>query len=130
MSGHNTKDKVLCVDDDHDQRMLISFLLERHGMDVRTANSGQQGIDIAREWMPDLILMDLMMPDMNGFQATETLRADPRTRDIPVLALTAYGEEQMRDKAKEVGINGFVLKTILPADLIETIREHLPSLRE
>jgi CheY-like chemotaxis protein len=70
--------------------------------------------------------MDLMMPGMNGFQAAEILRADPRTQHIPILALTAYGEEKMRDKAKQVGMNDFVLKTILPADLLETIHQHLP----
>jgi chemosensory pili system protein ChpA (sensor histidine kinase/response regulator) len=128
MSDHPSRARVLCVDDDRDQRLLLSFLLERHGMDVRTARDGQEGVMIALEWSPDLILMDLMMPDMNGFQATETLRADPRTEHIPILALTAYGEENMQDKARAVGINSFVLKTTLPANLLETLREYLPSL--
>jgi CheY-like chemotaxis protein len=126
MSNDVTRAKILCIDDDHDQRMLISFLLERNGFDVQAAHSGQQGVETAQTWIPDLILMDLMMPGMNGFQAAEILRADPRTRHIPIVALTAYGEEKMRDRARQVGINDFVLKTILPADLLETIRQHLP----
>jgi len=128
MSNTDTRAKVLCVDDAHDQRMLLSFLLQRHGLEVRTADNGEEGVTIALEWIPDLILMDLMMPGMDGFRATEILRADPRTAHVPILALTAYGEEKMRTRAKAMGMNGFVLKTVLPADLLDTLREYLPSL--
>jgi CheY-like chemotaxis protein len=129
MSTTDSRAKILCVDDDHGQRLLLSFLLERQGLEVRTAGDGEEGVAIALEWVPDLILMDLMMPGMDGFQAAATLRADPRTAHIPILALTAYGEEKMQARAKAVGINGFVLKTILPADLLDTLREYLPSLK-
>lgn len=128
MSDSDARSKVLCVDDDHDQRLLLSFLLERQGLEVRTARDGEEGVAIAREWLPDLILMDLMMPGIDGFEATRLLRADQRTLHIPILALTAYGEEKMQARAKEVGMNGFVLKTILPADLSQVLREYLPSL--
>jgi CheY-like chemotaxis protein len=107
--------------------MLISFLLKRQGLEVRTASDGEEGVALAKEWMPDLILMDLMMPGTDGFEATKALRADPKTAHIPILALTAYGEENMQAKAKQVGMDGFVLKTILPADLKDIVREHLPS---
>jgi CheY-like chemotaxis protein len=127
MPDTDTRSKVLCVDDDHDQRLLLSFLLERQGLDVRTASDGQEGVAIAQEWLPDLILMDLMMQGVDGFEATKILRADPHTADIPILALTGYGEEKMQAKAKEAGMDGFVLKTILPADLSDVLREHLPS---
>jgi len=128
MSNTDTRLKVLCVDDDHDQRLLLSFLLERQGLDVRAACDGEEGITVALEWLPDLILMDLMMPGMDGFEAAKRLRADKRTAQIPILALTAYGEEKIQAKAKAVGMDGFVLKTILPADLSDVLREHLPSL--
>jgi CheY-like chemotaxis protein len=128
MSNTDTRPKVLCVDDDHDQRLLLSFLLERQGLDVRIACDGDEGIAIALEWLPDLILMDLMMPGVDGFEATKKLRADKRTAKIPILALTAYGEEKMQARAKAVGMDGFVLKTILPADLSDVLREHLPTL--
>ena len=128
MSRTDIRPKVLCVDDDHDQRLLLSFLLERQGLDVRTAHDGEVGVAIAQEWMPDLVLMDLMMPGMDGFEATKKLRADPRTSKIPILALTAYGEEKMQARAEAVGMDGFVLKTILPADLSDVLREYLPSL--
>jgi CheY-like chemotaxis protein len=127
MSSTDTRFKVLCVDDDHDQRLLLSFLLERRGLDVRTANDGTEGVAIAQEWLPDLILMDLMMPGVDGFQAAKQLRADPRTSQIPILALTAYGEEKMQAKAKAAGMDGFVLKSILPADLSDVLSEYLPS---
>ena len=127
MSSTATSSKVLCVDDDHDQRLLLSFLLERRGLDVRTAYDGAQGVAIAQEWLPDLILMDLMMPGVGGFEAAKMLRADPRTSHIPILALTAYGEEKMQAKAKAAGMDDFVLKTILPADLSDVLSEYLPS---
>jgi CheY-like chemotaxis protein len=127
MTSTDARSKVLCVDDDHDQRLLLSFLLERQGLDVRTAGDGREGVAIAQAWLPDLILMDLMMPGVDGFEAAKKLRADPRTAHIPILALTAYGEEKMQTQAKEVGMDGFVLKTILPADLSDVLREHLPS---
>lgn len=128
MSDSDTRSKVLCVDDDHDQRLLLSFLLERQGLNVRTAHDGKEGVAIAQEWVPDLILMDLMMPGIDGFEATRLLRADQRTAHIPILALTAYGEEKMQARARAVGMNGFVLKTILPADLSGVLREHLAPL--
>jgi len=127
MSSTDTGSKVLCVDDDHDQRLLLSFLLERQGLDVRTAYDGAQGVAIAQEWLPDLILMDLMMPGVGGFEATKMLRADPRTSHIPILALTAYGDKKMQAKAKAAGMDGFVMKTILPADLSDVLSEYLPS---
>lgn len=127
MSSTDTGSKVLCVDDDQDQRLLLSFLLERQGLDVRTAYNGAEGVAIAQEWLPDLILMDLMMPGVGGFEAVKMLRADPRTSHIPILALTAYGEEKMQAKAKAAGMDGFVLKTILPADLSDVLSEYLPS---
>ena len=126
MSDSKSRAKVLCVDDDHGQRLLLSFLLERQGLEVKTANDGKEGVAIAQTWLPDLILMDLMMPGMDGFEATEILRADDRTAHIPILALTAFGEENMQSKARAAGMNGFVLKTILPADLQDVLAEHLP----
>jgi len=128
MSDTTIRPKVLCVDDDHGQRLLLTFFLERQGLDVRSAADGEEGVAIAREWMPDLILMDLMMPGMDGFQATEILRADPHTAHIPILALTAYGEEKIQARAKAIGMDDFVLKTILPADLSDVVRKHLPSM--
>jgi CheY-like chemotaxis protein len=127
MPNTTRRAKILCVDDDYGQRMLLSFLLERQGLEVRMAGSGEEGVALAREWVPDLILMDLMMPGTDGFRATQILRADPATAHIPILALTAYGEEKMQARAKQVGMNDFILKTILPADLTDMLKKHLPE---
>ena len=127
MTVQDTRAKVLCVEDDYDQRRLLSFLLQRDGFDVRTACDGREAVSIALEWSPDLILMDLMMPNMDGFEATQALRACDGTRATPILALTAYGDEPIRHKAQAVGMNGFMLKTILPAGLIETLKQYLPA---
>ena len=127
MAIQDTRAKVLCIEDDYDQRRLLSFLLQRDGLDVRTAADGREGVSIALEWSPDLILMDLMMPVMDGFEATQALRACDGTRATPILALTAYGEEPIRQRAQAVGMNGFMLKTILPAGLTEALKQYLPS---
>ncbi len=125
----DTRPKVLCVEDDYDQRRLLFFLLQRDGLNVRTAADGREGVSIALEWSPDLILMDLMMPVMDGFEATQALRSYDGTRTTPILALTAFGEEPIRQRARAVGMDGFMLKTILPAGLLETLSQYLPSVR-
>ena len=128
MAAQDNRAKVLCVEDDYDQRRLLSFLLQRDGLNVRTAADGREGVSIALEWSPDLILMDLMMPVMDGFEATRALRANDETRATPILALTAFGEEPIRQRAQAVGMDGFMMKTILPAGLLDTLSQYLPSI--
>ena len=119
------KVKILCVDDDPFIRKLLSHLLERQGFAIRTASNGQEGVDIARMWLPSLILMDLMMPVMDGFQASTALRSDPKTQHIPIIALTAMQGADVQECVKEIGINSLLTKPCPSEELFVTIPTHL-----
>jgi len=113
--------RVLLVEDNPDNFELVRFLLEQAGYKVLEARNGRQGLDIARKELPDLILMDLSLPEVDGWTAAAELKADPATADIPLLALTAHTLPGDRQHALEVGFNGFVSKPINIAKFPETI---------
>lgn len=125
MSNHITKNKILYVDDDPILRQTVPFVLEQEDLLVRTASNGQEGVEIALEWLPDLILMDLMMPIMDGFQATEVLRADPRTQQIPILAFTGVADASGQAMTQAAGMNGFISKSTSLVDLVKTLGAYL-----
>ena len=118
---------MLLADDDPRNCQALAKALSTKGINVLTAENGKIALELlSSEPLIDVILMDLMMPGVGGFEAAKMLRADPRTSHIPILALTAYGEEKMQARAKAAGMDGFVLKTILPADLSDVLSEYLP----
>lgn len=125
MTEGNTLPKILYVEDNEMQQQVVIMILKREGFEVRTAFNGQEGVDIAVEWLPDLILMDLMMPIMDGFQATEVLKKNPLTQDIPIVALTARHEADIPDRAKAVGMVDVVRKTHPPPVLVQAIQTQL-----
>lgn len=122
--------KILCVDDDSVIRGVMSMILERQGFHVRTAHSGPAGVKTALDWLPDLILMDLMMPIMDGFEAAALLRANPRTAHIPVVAFTTMNETNMQAQIQAAGMNGMVPKLSPPRTLVSILRTYLPPLAE
>ena len=113
---------VLLAEDFEDARELYRDYLQFSGFDVETANNGREAITRAVELQPDLILMDASMPVLDGWQATRELKANPATRQIPVLALTAHAFDDARQQAKAVGCDGFVTKPCLPDDLVARVR--------
>ena len=106
------KPRVLIVEDNVDNFELVRFLLERAGYEVLSAANGLEGLDAARREHPDLILMDLSMPEMDGWNATTHLKADEETRTIPVLALTAHTLPGDRKRAIDAGCDGYISKPI------------------
>jgi two-component system cell cycle response regulator DivK len=116
---------VLLAEDFEDARELYRDYLQFSGFDVETANNGRDAITRAVELQPDLILMDASMPVLDGWQATRELKANPATRQIPVLALTAHAFDDARQQAKAVGCDGFVTKPCLPDDLVARVRTTL-----
>ncbi|MFZ5857020.1 MAG: response regulator [Chloroflexota bacterium] len=106
------KPRVLIVEDNVDNFELVRFLLERAGYEVLSAANGLEGLDVARREHPDLILMDLSMPEMDGWNATTHLKADEETRNIPVLALTAHTLPGDRKRAIDAGCDGYISKPI------------------
>jgi CheY-like chemotaxis protein len=103
---------ILIVEDNELNREMLSRRLERKGYEVMLAVNGEQGIDIARSGTPDLILMDMSLPLVDGWEATRRLKADEALRHIPVIALTAHAMANDRDKALEVGCDDYDTKPI------------------
>ena len=106
--------KILLVEDNEMNRDMLSRRLERRGFEVVIAVDGGEGVAMARSEAPDLILMDMSLPVMNGWEATRIIRADPATAAIPVIALTAHSMPGDREKAMEAGCNDYDTK---PVDL-------------
>jgi len=118
---------VLVVDDVAHGREIFAEYLEFRGFRVATAADGQEAIDQAFELHPDVILMDLSLPRIDGWEATRRLKADDRTRDIPIIALTAHALAAAHDKAMEVGCDAVVTKPCLPKDLEQEVRRQLDA---
>jgi len=124
--------RVLVVEDNVDNLALVRFLLERAGYFVMSAANGLEGIESARRDQPDLILMDLSLPELDGWMATTQLKADEQTRRIPVLALTAHTLPGDRKRAIDAGCDGYISKPInvasfdkLVANLLRQARSNL-----
>lgn len=120
-----TKRTILYIEDDRESLKLIHRILERSGYDVLLASSGLEGIDLARQHVPDIILTDLNLPDMSGYEITTTLRRDPRFTRLPIVALTAESYEGSYDKAIAAGITGYLLKPVKFTELMERLEYYL-----
>ena len=115
---------ILIVEDNEMNRDMLTRRLERKGYAVSSAVDGPEGIAMATELLPDVILMDVALGAMDGWEATTILQADPRTRHIPVIALTAHALETDRKKSIEVGCVDFETKPVSLNILIEKIEKH------
>ena len=113
---------VLLVDDYRDAREMYSEFLQYSGFDVVEAANGMEALERASNAHPDVILMDLSLPVMDGWEATRRLKADPRTAGIPVVALTGHALAGISEGAKKAGCDAFVTKPCLPEDLVREIR--------
>ena len=114
--------KILLVEDNEMNRDMLSRRLEKRGYDVAIALDGAQGVSMAKTEAPDLILMDMSLPVMDGWEATRQLKANPETRSIPVIALTAHAMAGDRDRALEAGCDEYDTKPIQLPSLLEKIQ--------
>ncbi|MBK9470462.1 MAG: response regulator [Gammaproteobacteria bacterium] len=117
--------RILVVDDSPTENFKISGVLKRHGHEVLAAESGEQALQVARDSQPDLILMDIVMPGLNGFQATRQLTRDPATSAIPVVMLTAKSQEADRIWGERQGARGYLVKPVDDSVLVATISQVL-----
>lgn len=113
--------RILVVEDNEINRALIRDILNLRDFEIIEAEDGQEGIDLARRHKPDLILMDIQLPVMDGISATRILKGGPETRDIPMIALTSYAYEKDRRSFLEAGGDGFISKPIDVDELLRTI---------
>ncbi|MCI0691834.1 PAS domain S-box protein [candidate division KSB1 bacterium] len=117
--------KILVVDDKPENRAVIVNLLAPLGFDLREAADGREGVSKATAWQPDLILMDLVMPEMDGFEATRRIRQTPTLQNVIVIALSASVFEHNRQQSLEAGCNDFIPKPLRAENLLEQLRMHL-----
>jgi CheY-like chemotaxis protein len=125
MSGAKARARVLVVDDNPSNTKLLAFVLKRGGYDVDTADSAEHGAGVLQECRPDLILMDLQMPGVSGLEWTRQLKADPATREIPIVAVTAYAMKGDDERARAAGCDGYLTKPIDTRTLLDDIARHL-----
>jgi CheY-like chemotaxis protein len=116
---------VLIVDDYEDNREMYSQYLQYAGLRVAEAANGKEALSKTAELMPDVVVMDLSLPGVDGWQATRLIKEDPKTRDILVLALTGHALEGASQGARDAGCDGFLTKPCLPEDLCREIQRML-----
>ena len=116
---------ILVVEDNERNLKLLRDVLEYAGYDVRVARTGEDGVTLAVKEPPDLVLMDLQLPGIDGMEALRQLRASPRTADIPVVAVTAQAMKQDRERVLEAGFDGYVEKPISVRAFPEQVRGFL-----
>lgn len=117
---------ILLIEDNEQNRYLATFLLEQHGYRVVSAPDGQQGIEAAKSIAPDLVLLDIQLPSMDGHAVARALRQIPALQPVPVVAVTSYAMVGDREKCLASGCNGYIEKPINPETFVAEIGKFLP----
>jgi two-component system, cell cycle response regulator DivK len=124
MSGRRT---ILVVEDQEDNRTILRDLLNHAGFDVLEAVTGEEGVRAAEAHRPDLILMDIQLPLLDGYEATRQIKAQLELRAIPIVAVTSYALSGDDEKARAAGCDGYVTKPFSPRQLLATVLSYLPA---
>jgi DNA-binding response OmpR family regulator len=124
MNGETTA-RILVADNDEDILTLVSFRLQRQGYEVLVARDGAEALERARAELPDLCVLDVMMPKLTGYDVTRELRADPRTADVPVILLTARVQEADVRSGYDAGADDYVRKPFAPQELRDRVADLL-----
>lgn len=119
--------RVLVVDDYADTRAILIDVLTSHGCQVETAEDGVEALEKAHTWRPDILVLDLAMPGIDGFDVARRLRENQTTRDLPLVAYTAYTDPAWRRRAEAAGFSAFLIKPTPPRELVATLRSFLPA---
>ena len=118
--------RVLVIEDQEDNRRIVRDLLTSVGYEIIEAVTGEEGVSSAKQHRPDLILMDIQLPDIDGHEATRRIKAQPELSHIPIIAVTSYALSGDDVKAYEAGCDGYVSKPFSPRALLAKIREYVP----
>lgn len=118
---------ILIVEDDETDRLIVRLFLEQAGYRVLEADSAESGLELSKRTRPDLMLIDGLLPRMDGFQMCRALRAIPEYRDTPILVLSGLEEPEWPARAIEAGATGFILKSNNWDELVERVRQHLAA---
>lgn len=119
--------RVLVIEDTEDNRQIIRDLLSSVGYELIEAADGAEGVAMAQSQRPDLILMDIQLPEMDGYEATRQIRAIPELARVPIIAVTSYALSGDEAKTRAAGCDGYVAKPFSPRQLLAKIREFLPD---
>ncbi len=119
--------RILIVDDSPTQTLSISKILKKHGHEIITAKDGEEGVEVAKAELPDLVLMDVVMPKINGFQATRQITKNPSTSHIPVIIVTTKDQETDRIWGARQGAKSYVTKPVEEDFLMNAINQYLPK---
>ena len=119
------KKKILIIEDNEQNLYLASFLLEQSGYEVVSADDGMKGIEKTKAEKPDLILMDIQLPEMNGYEATKRIKNMPELHHIPIVAVTSYAMVKDREKALAIGCVGYIEKPFDPETFVSEIEKYL-----
>ncbi len=117
--------KILVVDDEPPIMRLMEFILARHGHTMLTAVNGEEALERAYAHAPDLILLDIMMPRIDGYEVARTLRADPQFARMPIIMLSAKAQEEDIQKGMEVGVDAYITKPFSPDHLVQVVQEQM-----
>ena len=121
----NKAKTVLLVEDNEDNLIVYRTILDHVGYRVIEARDGEEGVARARADKPDLILMDVSLPKMDGWEATRRIKADEETRQIPIIAVTAHALDDDREKATQVGCDGYLAKPVAPRRVVEEVERFI-----
>jgi CheY-like chemotaxis protein len=119
--------KVLVIEDNEQNLYLVTFLLERYGLEIIPARTGPQGLALANHVRPDLILLDIQLPGMDGYEVARQLKLIPSLVDVAIVAVTSYAMEGDRNKGFAAGCVGYIEKPINPETFLSEIRPFLPA---
>lgn len=118
---------ILIVDDDPDIRELVAFKMRQMGYGVRVEKDGESGLEAARSDVPDLILLDVMMPKLSGIEMCKTLRGDEKTKNVLIMLMTAKAQEIDVEKGFAAGANDYIIKPFSPRELVTRVENMLAS---
>ena len=117
--------RILVIEDTEDNRRILRDLLTAAGFEIIEATDGATGVSMAADQHPDLILMDIQLPVIDGYEATRRIKADPATQHIPIIAVTSYALAGDEAKTRAAGCDGYIAKPYDPRQLLQTVREYL-----
>ncbi len=127
LSSGPTREAILVVEDNDISRQLMRTVLKPHGYRLLFAKNGQEAINIAMDKRPNLVLMDLKLPGMSGYEAVQVLKSQPETADIPIVALTAHTVGSERQRATDAGCEGYIIKPINTRAFADQLKQYIRS---
>ena len=122
--------KILVVDDEPTIVRLMEFILARQGHEMIVAVNGEEALEKIKSQQPDLVLLDIMMPRIDGYEVAQRLRADPATASLPIIMLSAKAQDEDIRKGVEVGVDEYVTKPFTPDHLVQVVAKYLDKLKE